>query len=164
MFCFFHEEKWGLKTPPQNLKRHSYMFIVLIKIRVLQSSLIIFARYPIEEQKEVQKAFTYILSSLLEWNILSSFLPGGAFSWRTETLYCSASIAKTYPSLQPMYISEVAVQQWAVGCTEVLIQFLGFSMKINKFNQQLTNICTSCYIHFEIRKKKSLPHRVWHHV
>lgn len=63
-----------------------------------------------------------------------------------------------------MYISEFAVQQWAVGCTEVLRQCLGFSMKINKFNQQQTNICASCYIHFKIRKKRSLPYKVWHHV
>lgn len=112
---FFPTEKngsqlLGVKNTPQNLKRHSLMF-------------------------------------------LNYFLPGGAFSCRTETLYCSASIAKTYPSSQPMYISEAAVQQWAVGCTEVLIQFLGFSMKINKFNQQLTNICISCYTNFKIRKK-----------
>lgn len=141
-------------TPIEAQKTFSYVYCTNKKNRVLQYSFLISVRYTTGEQKKAQKAFAYPLSSLPEWSTLSYFLPGGAFCWRTETLYFSASIAKTYPSLQPMYISEVAVQQWAVGCTEVLIQFLGFSMKINKFNQQLTNICTRCYIHFKMREKK----------
>lgn len=155
---------WVLKTCPQNLKRYSCMFTLLIKKKGSTHQLYNFCKAPNRRTEESTKSFH-----------LSSFFPAWMkhtqlFLTRWSFLLKNRNTVLLSINCQNKSFFTAHVYFW--GCSPAVGSGMHWSLntisRLQHENKQVQST-TEKYLYkllhiFQDKKKNSLPHRVWHHV